>query len=281
MRIPLLVLVLIAAAGAVLSVGKVLSAESRSDAGARIAQGEKPPHVRLLVPAYFYPADAGSKDWNRLITAAAQIPIVAIVNPASGPGKDADANYVKVLQQAKKAKKLTLIGYITTSHGKRPLADVQADVDQWLRLYPVIDGIFFDEQASGADHVDYQATLYQYVRTKKGLKLVVTNPGTICAEAYLSRPATDVACLFENPKAFDPSTFPAWVAKYSPDHIAALSYQIGTVEAMRQCIQLAAHKKIGYCYVTDAGGANPWSRLPHYWDEEVAAAAKANQHAQP
>jgi hypothetical protein len=238
--------------------------------------GEKPPHVRLLVPAYFYPAGAGLKDWERLFTASDRIPIVAVVNPASGPGKEADPNYVNIFDRAKKAGQISLIGYVATSYAKRRLEDVKADVDQWRRLYPAIQGIFFDEQASAEDQVPYQAALYEYVRTRKGLKLVVTNPGTVCSEKYLSQPATDVACLFEGPKAFNPSTFPEWVGKYGPDHVAAVSYKVGTAKAMRECIQAAVEKKIGYGYVTDAEGANPWGRLPGYWDEEVTAVREAN-----
>jgi hypothetical protein len=45
---------------------------------------------------------------------------------------------------------------------------------------------------------------------------------------------------------------------------------------MRACLQVAVEQKVGYCYVTDAGGANPWQRLPSYWDEEVAAVREAN-----
>jgi len=27
---------------------------------------------------------------------------------------------------------------------------------------------------------------------------------------------------------------------------------------------------VGYVFITDAKGANPWDRLPTYWDETVA-----------
>jgi hypothetical protein len=242
--------------------------------------------VRLLVPAYFYPAGPGLKEWERLLAVSTDPDyvkyldevegVVVIINPASGPGKEADPNYVKILDRIGKAGNLTPIGYVSTSYGKRPLADVEANVDRWLKLYPGIGGIFFDEQASGDDRVGYQRDLYDYVRTRKGLKLVVTNPGTVCAEKYLSEPATDVACLFEGPKAFDPSAFPGWVGKYAPAHVAAVSYQVGTAESMRACVRTAAEKKVGYCYVTDAEGANPWDRLPRYWEEEVAAVREAN-----
>ena len=59
------------------------------------------PKVRLLVPAYFYPAGKGLKDWERLIASAEKLPIVAIVNPASGPGKRVDGSYSELFRKAK------------------------------------------------------------------------------------------------------------------------------------------------------------------------------------
>jgi Spherulation-specific family 4 len=235
------------------------------------------PRLRLLIPAYFYPAGDGAKDWDRLFTASAHVPIVAIVNPASGPGMKADPLYLKLFTRAKRGEKITLIGYVHTSYGKRSLEEVKADVDRWTHLYPGVQGIFFDEQASGADHVAYQTALYKYVRAKRGLNLVITNPGTVCVEKYLSEPATDAACLFESPKLIDSAAFPKWVAKYSPGHVAALSYKIATAKAMGESIQEAVEKKIGYFYVTDAEGSNPWDRLPRYWAEEVELVRKVNQ----
>ena len=177
------------------------------------AKDKDAPRLRLLVPAYFYPAGDGAKDWDRLFAASDDVPIVAIVNPASGPGKKADANYVKLFAKAKRSEKVTLIGYVSTSYGKRPPAEVRADVDRWVQLYPGIRGIFFDEQASGADRVEYYAALYKYVRARPGLKLVVANPGTTCVEKYLSEPAADAACLFEGPKPIESVAFPKWAAK--------------------------------------------------------------------
>ena len=94
------------------------------------AKEKDAPRLRLLVPAYFYPAGDGSKDWDRLFAASATVPIVAIVNPASGPGKKAAPNYLELFAKAQRTEKITLIGYVPTSYGKRPLAEVKADVDR-------------------------------------------------------------------------------------------------------------------------------------------------------
>ncbi len=265
------------AAGAALVAAPVVAAEP-GGAAAKQRDRTAAPALRLVVPAYFYPAGEGLRHWDRLLAAADRVPITAIVNPASGPGKAADPNYVKLLERAGKTK-ITLLGYVSTSYAKRPLADVKADIDVWLRLYSGLQGVFLDEQASSAEHLDYYAALRDHARSKPGLKLVVSNPGTVCDERYLSRPAADIACLFEGPKAPDPSALPDWIGKHSPDRVLVLSYKVATADAMRKCIA-AAGKKVGCIYITDADGANPWDRLPSYWDEEVAAVREANEGKQ-
>jgi hypothetical protein len=244
------------------------------------AQQGKPavltPRLRVLVPAYFYPAGAGAKLWSVLLRSSAEAPIVAIVNPNSGPGQNADPNYVNLINQAQKTR-ITLIGYVHTSYGKRALGNVQSDVDQWLKLYPGIQGIFVDEQASGADILDYYTALYKYIKQNPKLGLVVSNPGTVCDEGYLSRPTTDVANLSEAPGPFDASTLPGWVNKYLPGHVSFLSYNVPAARTMTECIRAAAKRNFGYVYVTDGAGGNPWGGLPSYWQDEVGLVRQLNQ----
>src|SRR6188472_3289292 len=83
-----------------------------------------PEKMRLLVPAYFYPAGKGEKDWERLLAAPEEAGVVAIMNPASGPGRRIDPNYTQILEQAKKSN-VTLIGYVSTSYGKRKTEDIK------------------------------------------------------------------------------------------------------------------------------------------------------------
>jgi hypothetical protein len=101
--------------------------------------------LTLLVPAYFYPAGPGLKQWEQLIEAAARVPIVAIANPASGPGERTNSDYSAVVGRAKR-RGVTVIGYVGTNYAHRPIAEVEADVDRWVRFYPEISGIFFDAQ---------------------------------------------------------------------------------------------------------------------------------------
>jgi serine/threonine protein kinase len=262
-----------------LSVGKGPPPGAGQPEGAPPAASDGSPRLRLLVPAYFYPVGEGLVQWDRLIDSPVASATVAILNTSSGPGKIADPNYASVVDRARQ-KGVTVIGYVSTKYGSRPLRDVKGDVDQWVRLYPEIQGIFFDEQASGSDQVHYYANLYEYVRKERGLALVITNPGTVCAEDYLSRPASDVVCMAEAPKDFNTYRHPGWAGRYPPRCFGALLCNTDA-EHMRARILEMGDKRIGYCYVTEGKEPNPWDRLPRYWEREGAAVQEVNERKAP
>jgi serine/threonine protein kinase len=238
------------------------------------------PRLRLLVPAYFYPAAAGLAEWERLLKAPDPAAVVIIANPDSGPGSVADPNFVRILDQARE-KGFTVIGYVSTKYAKRPADQVKEDVDRWVRLYPGVTGIFFDEQASAADWVDHYVALYEYARKQRGLRLVVNNPGTTCAEEYLSRPTADVVCLVESAKDFSPFRLPAWAVDYPAGRFAALIAKVDDPEHMKRYVLAMAEKHLGSCYVTDNKLANQWERLPSYWEAELDAVRQANERKEP
>jgi len=244
------------------------------------ASAEGQPRLQLLVPAYFYPAGPGLKDWERLIDAAARVPIVVVANPASGPGEAANPDYSAVVGRAVR-RGVTVVGYVNTNYARRPRLEVEADVDRWVEFCPKIRGIFFDAQAGDAGYADYYAELRDFVRKKIKRAVVITNPGTLCAEEYAARPVSDVFCVFESPSGFDDFRLPAWADRHSAGHFAALPYNVANPEEMRDCIQVAPSRGMGFVYVTDGKLPNPWDRLPSYWDAEVEAVSKVNQGAPP
>jgi hypothetical protein len=213
-------------------------------------------------------------EWDRLLKCPDPASVVVIANPASGPGKTRDRNFTDVLERARR-REVPVIGYVSTKHGGRKPAEVREDVDLWVRLYPDIGGIFFDEQASDEDHVEYYASLYAYAHKYPRLALVVSNPGTECAEGYLARPAADASCLAEAGKNCDNYRPPPWAEGYAASRFAALVYHVDAAQ-MPQCAQGMADKRVGYCYVTDGKMPNPWSRLPGYWEKELEAVQQIN-----
>ena len=234
----------------------------------RTAVAEDTPTVRLLVPAYFYPAGKGREAWNTLIASADKTPITAIVNPASGPGRRVDANYTAVLDAVRKSK-LQTVGYVTLSYSKKPVADITAEVDRWLEFYPDLQGIFFDEQPSGKEHIEHVGACFAHARAKRPKGLLVSNPGVPCDAAYAERPERPVICVFEHHSGWDKFRSPAWLTEERREQGYILRYDIATAEAMRTAVSEAIASGAGWVYVTDAKGNNPWNRLPAYWKEEV------------
>src|SRR5262245_58416662 len=164
-------------------------------------------HVRaqertgVLVPMYLYPENVHKNAaYNRLMDLKRQyetVPMWVIVNPASGPGKQVDANYTRAIDRLVGAG-CVVLGYVTTSYGKRPEADVRKDIDQWLKMYPRIQGIFFDEMINEDTDagVKYQAGLTRYAHTA-GCWPTVANPGTDTPGRYFAARAADVLIVHE------------------------------------------------------------------------------------
>ncbi|HVA50237.1 MAG TPA: spherulation-specific family 4 protein [Pirellulales bacterium] len=232
--------------------------------------------IKLFVPTYFYPAGEGLKEWERLISAAQTVPIVAIANPASGPGDQDDPNHANIIGRATQAG-VTVIGYVSTQYTKKPREQVKAEVDRWTQLYPAIQGIFFDEQSSDAAQVDYYRELFDYARKKIKNGFVASNPGVACDVAYLTVARPDLICVFEHHQGFEEFNPPTGWGDDARRHAAVVPYQTADAAQMRDRLRRTAQLHLGYFYATDDGGANPWDRLPTYWDDEVAAVRELNR----
>lgn len=233
----------------------------------------------LLVPMYVYPADIHkNRAYNRLIDLKRQyetVPIWVIVNPASGPGKQIDGNYTKAIDRLLGAG-CVVLGYVTTSYGKRPAEDVQKDIDRWLTMYPRIQGIFFDEMiyedtAAGSK---YQAALSQYAHDA-GCWPTVANPGTDTPGRYFAAEAADVIVIHEGnslPKEERlKGDYFGGYADYPPFTRAIL------IHSQRQLDRAAIRtmrKYVRWIYVTEAEyrqgdpkASNPWDRVSMHVEE--------------
>lgn len=224
----------------------------------------------LLVPAYFYPDGKGLKTWNELIAVGPKVPIIAIANPASGPGKQVDPAYTSIISKAQAAK-IKIIGYVSTSYAKQTAAQIKQDIDTWVQFYPTIEGFFFDEQSSEAAKSDFYVDIASYGRMKVAQAFIVTNPGTICAEEYFSKRVADTICTVESADGLEKYTPPSWAAKYPASQFYGLAYKINKAKGMQESLKAAPAKHFGYLFVTDDKLPNPWDTLPPYWDDEVKA----------
>jgi hypothetical protein len=234
--------------------------------------------LQALVPAYFYPA--GNSYWSELDNAAHQIGVTAIMNPNSGPGSSADANYAAAVNSLQAAGGRVL-GYVYTSYGARSEADVEADINAYVSFYH-INGIFLDQQSTSPAEVSYYADLYKYVKSLNPAYQVVANPGTNTQQAYLNTPTADALVTFEDTASAYASYSPAsWTSGYSPDHFGNLIHTQMTAAGMLADLHLAQQRNAGLVYVTDDTLPNPYDRLPSYWNQEVAAIAASAAVPEP
>ena len=105
----------------------------------------------------------------------------------------------------------------------------------------------------------------------------MTNPGTSCEPGYAERPASDVICLFENERGFDKFRAPAWSRRFPGSRFCIQAHNVATEEQMKKAVRRATELKVGYIYITDDVGPNPYDRLPSYWGAFVEAVRQVNQ----
>ena len=73
----------------------------------------------LIVPLYAYPTNP---TWNALIQAKQShpnVPIIAIINPNSGPGSSSDPSYVSGIASLQSAG-ISVVGYVPTGYASFP-----------------------------------------------------------------------------------------------------------------------------------------------------------------
>ena len=218
------------------------------------------PKMGIIVPAYFYPAGEGEKEWTRLAAVAKTMPLVVIIDPDNGPGTRVDPNYQKVLKLISETG-ATPIGYISTSYGKRDGAQISADAKTWLKFYPEIQGYFLDEQTSDEAHAPELLKNCQALRALRPKGPIVSNPGNPCAAGYFQKGGPDVICVYERSIPLEKYIPAAETAKLPPMKFGGLVYaQADEVLALKQ-IELAHEKNLGWLFVTNSNLPNPWDRL--------------------
>lgn len=233
------------------------------------ASGAAGVDLRIMIPLYVYPSWYAPSEyaWDDVAAAASDVPVTAIINPDSGPVFPLDENYTYGLNDLRNGG-VTLLGYVATGYGVRDSAAVKADIDLYDAYYN-IDGIFLDEADNTTNQLAYYTDLYAYIKSCTNLDEVVVNPGINTVENYLAEPACDTAVIFEVDTGWTNHTPDAYIADYPPERFCALLYNVTNEAAMRQYVDLAVQRNIGYLYVTDDNGANPWDTIPSYWSTLV------------
>lgn len=215
--------------------------------------------VQLAIPTYFPPGD--DNVWRTLTGSGVNVSLV-VVNPDSGPGAQANSQFVARIAQVRAAG-LQVLGYVHTSYGVRSAQAVLDDVKHYRDWYGVSD-VFFDEAASDPAHLAQFRTYSDQVRQAGGF--VVLNPGTVPDQGYSA--LADVLLTFEGTAAqyLHIPAEPAWLAAMPRERVWHLvhSTPAGDIGGI---LDLARKRGVGRIYVTDARPPQPWDRLPAAWSE--------------
>lgn len=232
----------------------------------------------MLVPAYGHPlVEPGL--WARLVASAPLLRAV-VINPASGPGRAVDPGYPPVLDRLRAAG-VRLLGYVDTDYGRRPAAQIEADLVAHRELYEITDA-FFDQVATGPAELDHYADVVLRARAD-GARFVVLNPGAPPHPAYLD--LADVVVPFEGTWQAYRKTFrdvsggsagygrPEWFRTAPAGRLCHLVHGMphgpGARRAYAELVDLAAAANAATLFASDGSGANPWDRLPQALVDEV------------
>ena len=139
----------------------------------------RPPQNKtgIYIPYYQYPNfNSGSDFLNsfenlmNILDRNTDVPVLAIINPSSGPGESSDPYYKRFIKRLNNHN-ITIIGYLATSEANKTVANVRTELLKWFNLYPEIKGIFFDEvpeftDSNKAQHIAYYNQLYRMVKSE-------------------------------------------------------------------------------------------------------------------
>ena len=206
-----------------------------------------------MIPSYIYPSLwVPTNPWNFGLEYAAGG--IAVLNPNSGNFVAVDPYQLTALTNAQKAG-VTMIGYISTNYGNRPLSQLQNNVDLYLSLYSSIDGFFLDEGATSSATLPIYSAISNYIRqaaASRGKPLtIVINPGTVPDQGYFS--VADVVIIFENSlDAFVASyVTPTYQAQISSAQLAAVIYGVTTSAEVKNALALTRQRNIGNVYLAN------------------------------
>ena len=183
----------------VLLVAAAVSVKLTSQAGARCQA--------LFLPAYFYPGP----EWTRADDSRPGPGNLILDITSTGAGSSPSGVFQAAVGQAR-ASGITVLGYSSTSYGRRSLAQVEADIRNYKAWYGVTS-IFLDEVPVTGSQVPYYRELVSYIHRVNPGSAVWLNAGTYPDQRYMSLGA--VVMVFEGPYASYLNTpVPKWADNY-------------------------------------------------------------------
>jgi hypothetical protein len=221
-------------------------------------------HSGVVIPLYVYP----DSTWTTIATTAKanpNVPIIAVINPNSGPGLSYDPTYLASVQNLQSSG-VTILGYVATGYATSSYSstsNMESQILQYKTWYHV-NGIFFDEMSNTPGYESYYSTLNGYVKSN-GMTYTMGNPGTSVPASYIG--ILDNLCIYES--SGYPSLSFITYAGYPESNFGLIAYGV----SYSGSFVTSAAPFVGYMYIDDLTGGNPYSALSSLFSQTVATLA--------
>ncbi len=216
-----------------------------------------------IIPLYSYPSPGA---WDSVINAKKaypKVPVLAVVNPNSGPGYAADSAYMAGIAKLTGAG-VKAIGYVATTYGNKSVANVEAEISRWRSLYPATTGIFFDEMTNRAGAEAYYKTITNFAHSH-GFNVTIGNPGTDVAKSFIG--SVDVILVYEAAGLPSTASMGGWHASYDKHNFGIIPYGV----AMNRAYVTTVRQTIGYIYLQGDTMPHPWDTVTPYLADLLSA----------
>lgn len=265
-----------------------LQSKPRDHVAGLIENGRLAPGTRHVAPVTYWWADYYNADskWATALTLGTAASYV-ILNVRNGSGTASDPDWVEQAARAK-ASGAKVLGYVRTTYGKRPEAEVLGEIANHVAWYGV-GGVFLDEAVNGwgdqASLVAHYQALYPKIKALYGENFtVVMNPGSNAVEAMVQ--ASDVLMTYESyaDSYVNPGSntiTPDVYRKYPASKFWHVIHNV-TKDNYLNVLTAAAKNHAGHLYLTDLKFTpssdpqnpteNPYAGPPAQWLIDAQAA---------
>src|SRR3989449_7840517 len=216
-------------------------------------------------------------NWQPLIAAKQahpRVPIIAMINPSSGPGTSYDSNFNAGINNLRAAG-IIVLGYIGTKYCAMTLSTAEGQIDTYHSFYK-LDGFLFDEMKNTSGCESYYSTLTNYAKSTYGDTLIIGNPGTSTIQSYVG--TVDNIIIYESQGLPSISTLQSRTFGLAKSGFCFDAYGISTLDPTYAA---QASQYVGCMQITDDSGSNPYDTLPSYLSSEIAALDTGSSSALP
>jgi Spherulation-specific family 4 len=224
----------------------------------------------IIIPLY---TNYSTTKWSEVVQAkisSPNVPIVAIVNPHTGPGDYYNSTFaagVKGMQDAG----IVVLGYVWTDYGAKDTSSLKEQMQAYFTWYGV-NGILLDGMAnwlhspSGTYMPAYYANLTAYAKSI-GMTKVFGNPGADVPVQFIG--TVDTMGIFEN--SFVPSVqmLGGWHTSYNKTNFAFFSYNVTSLSSLSSSYIAEASNYVGYLFLSNMTRPH-YPTPPPYLDQLVA-----------